>query len=169
VTRWRLAILTAVALAAGCWITPAEAPPPVTPLPQAPAPAAPAAPAAPVVVVAAAPATPFSAGQTWVGRYECAQGVTELTVAITGVQGEAVQGTFVFQHVPTGAAGQYVLTGAWDASTRTIQMVPGPWIARPPNYVSVGMRGEVSPDGTTWNGTITHPSCGSFWLQRGAP
>ena len=167
--RVGVAVAAVALLATACWIEPAAGPPPVTPLPRAPAPAETSSSASPAVVVAAAPDTPFAAGQTWVGRYQCSQGITELTVAITGAQGNAVQGTFVFQHVPTGAAGQYVLTGTWEPSTRTVTVDPGPWIAQPPNYVSVGMRGEVSADATTWSGTITHPGCGGFWLRRDAP
>ena len=47
---------------------------------------------------------------------------------------------------------------------RSLALVPGAWIARPPNYVSVGMSGVVN--GTAYRGRIDNPSCGQFIVRR---
>lgn len=156
--------LAALSLAA-CWVQPVSAPPPVTPLPQVTAATVAPVPVA-VVVTPPAPATPFAPGQVWAGWYVCSQGPTDLLVRITDVQGTAVQALFEFRHVPSGAAGEYELRGSYDPATLVADLDAGQWIVQPPGYVTVGMRGRISPGAAEWSGTITNASCGAFRLQR---
>jgi hypothetical protein len=117
--------------------------------------------------VQVAPAAPglMNAGENWVGRYQCAQGLTDLDLRIDAVNGNQIDATFIFAHSASGAAGSYKLSGTIDPSGN-LTLVPGPWIARPPNYVSVGMSGVVN--GTAYRGRIDNGSCGMFIVRRSA-
>jgi hypothetical protein len=111
-------------------------------------------------------ATPFAAGQQWVGTYQCAQGETDLVLRIVRVQGTRVAAVFEFEHADTGAAGAFELHGEVEPATREVVLAPGAWRTRPPNYVSVGLRGRV--DGERFRGRVDHPSCGEFSLTLDA-
>jgi hypothetical protein len=108
----------------------------------------------------------MNAGEKWNGRYLCAQGLTDLDLRIDAVNGSQIDATFVFLHAPSGAAGSYRMRGAIAPDGRlTLAPFPeDPWIARPPNYVAVGMTGIVT--GTTYRGRIDNPSCGTFNVHR---
>ena len=109
---------------------------------------------------------PFVAGAVWTGYYTCSQGRTELVLRIVEVHGSEVSAVFDFTHRPTEVHGSYQLSGRYDAENRSLDLHPDEWIARPPNYVMVGMTGTVSSDGRRWDGKITHPSCTTFQLQK---
>ncbi len=133
-----------------------EVPPPdqPQPLPQPP----------PVtVVVQPVAAAPMRGGEQWVGKYRCAQGVTDLVLHIDAVRGDAVDAVFEFAHGPSGAAGAYRMHGRFDANGG-LALAPGQWMDRPENYVSVGMTGVVQ--GATFSGRIDNPSCGNFSVTR---
>ena len=119
------------------------------------------------VQVQVAPAAPglMNAGEDWIGRYQCAQGLTDLDLRIDAVNGNTIDATFIFAHGPTNAAGSYKMRGTIDPSGN-LTLVPGPWVARPPNYVSVGMTGVVN--GSAFRGRIDNPTCGVFTVRRTA-
>jgi hypothetical protein len=122
----------------------------------------------PATVVAQAPVEdgapgPMNAGENWMGRYLCAQGPTDLDLRIDAVTGSTIDATFIFAHGPSGAAGSYKMRGTL-APDGSLVLVPGPWVARPANYVSVGMSGVVR--GAVYAGRMDNPSCTTFSLTR---
>lgn len=102
---------------------------------------------------------PFADGQTWIGRYECAQGETTLVFHVVHVEGHDVEAVFDFHHDASGVDGAYRMHGRWDPSG-SVTMRPGQWIQQPPRYVTVGMTGQVS--GVRFTGKIDEPSCRDF-------
>jgi hypothetical protein len=165
------AILGAVACAA-C------GPAPYTIGPEEPAPAAEASPGPVQVIVGQTRPTedrwipdglprpnPFARSRTWVGEYDCPQGRTGLTLRIIDVRGKLVRAVFDFHHAPSGAAGQFIIGGAYDEDSRRMVFEPGPWIIHPDRYEPVGMAGQVSLDGAHFAGRITEPGCAGFRLH----
>jgi hypothetical protein len=108
---------------------------------------------------------PFAARRTWVGDYDCIQGRTGLALRVIDVRGKRVRAVFDFHHAASGAAGQYVVGGAFDEGSGRVTFEPGPWIIHPDGYAPVGMEGEVSVDGQRFVGRITYPGCGMFRLH----
>jgi hypothetical protein len=139
---------------------------------EAPAPAAEAAAAAPPArevedrwIPSGYPRiNPFIEKRTWVGEYDCVQGRTSLTLRVIDVRGKLVRAVFDFHHVPTHAAGQYIVGGAFDEQTGNVELEPGPWMVQPDGYEAVGMKGRVSFDELRFTGRITSPGCGGFRL-----
>jgi hypothetical protein len=148
-----IAILFLVGCGGGSAVV--EVPPPQQDLPPPPPPTA--------QVVVTAPAPFVRGGEDWIGRYTCAQGETDLDLHIDAVRGEQLEATFIFAHGPSNAAGSYKLRGSISPDGQVI-FVPGPWLERPPNYVSVGMRGVVQ--GNTFRGRIDNASCSDFIVRR---
>jgi hypothetical protein len=108
---------------------------------------------------------PFNRTRTWIGDYDCPQGNTEFTFRIIQVRDDKIKAIFDFNHVESGATGKYLMTGRYDEQTRTATFRPGAWIKQPPNYVTVGMKGDVAVDGSLFAGRIDHPLCGAFRLR----
>lgn len=118
---------------------------------------------APPEPLAVAPENPFALTRTWVGEYDCPQGLTDMRLKVVGVRGERVDAIYEFRHAPTGAAGSYHIRGHYDFRSGRVSFSPGSWIERPPNYVTVGLEGRI--DGVRFEGHITHPRCGMFSLR----
>ena len=129
--------------------------------------AAPSEPPATQVAADQPEEVPFVGGQVWTGTYVCSQGETALWLRIFAATGNDVSATFEFEHVPSGAHGEYELLGRYDPHKRTLVLTPGRWLSQPPNYISVGMSGRVSSDGKRFQGKITEPSCGTFTVALG--
>ncbi|WP_437592116.1 hypothetical protein [Sorangium sp. So ce1000] len=108
---------------------------------------------------------PFERTRTWIGDYDCPQGTTEMTFRILQVDGDRIKAVFVFHHAESGASGKYLMSGRYDAETRTASFTPGAWLERPPNYVTVGMTGDLAFDGSLFAGRIEYPDCGAFRLR----
>jgi hypothetical protein len=108
---------------------------------------------------------PFARTRTWIGDYDCPQGNTELTLRVIQVRGDTMKAVFDFHHVESAEAGKYLMVGSYDEETRTATFAPGAWLVRPPNYVTVGMSGDVALDGSLFAGRIDHPECGAFRLR----
>ena len=145
----RLALLS-LAVACGGEVSVVEVPPPTNATAQ---------------VVTPAPAGPgfMNMGEDWIGQYRCAQGATDLDLHIDAVNADQVDATFIFAHGPSGAAGSFKMRGTITPDG-SVTLVPGAWVARPPNYVTVGMSGSVR--GTTFRGRIDNASCGAFIVHR---
>jgi len=154
-----LALLSLLVACGGSEVSVVEVPPQPMPLPPPPATVQ-----VQMQVAQTAP-TLMRAGESWIGRYQCAQGMTDLDLRIEAVNGSQIDATFVFAHGPSGAAGSYRMHGAIgpDGSV-TFAPTSEPWIARPPNYIAVGMSGAVNGD--VYRGRIDHSSCGSFNVRR---
>lgn len=119
-----------------------------------------------------APATPLPAHTLWVGRYECAQGVTGLALTLDVDASGAATAVFDFGAVPenpTVPSGRYLMRGSVDAAAdgaAFVTLAPDRWIARPDGYVMVGLRGTIDAAGRTLLGNVEHPSCTRLALQR---
>lgn len=108
---------------------------------------------------------PFERFRTWVGDYDCAQGNTGMALRIVDVRGRVIRAIFDFTHSPSGAAGKYIVSGAYDPETRSVRFEPSQWLEQPDNYIMVPMTGEISLDDSLFAGKINHPSCGAFKLK----
>jgi hypothetical protein len=108
---------------------------------------------------------PFVARRTWVGEYDCPQGRTRLTLRVVDARGTWVRAIFDFHHLPSNASGQYYVAGHFDETSGRVRLEPGPWIAQPPDYETVGMDGQIAVDGQRFTGKITNPGCGAFRLR----
>jgi hypothetical protein len=146
----------------------AQAPPESAP-PPAPEPLAGSAgaPEKPRVVQTESPiASPDVAG-TWIGYYRCGQGKTGLSLTIEHDSDDVLHGKFEFFPIPenpTVSTGTFAMKGSY--SGRRVVLAGGEWIHRPPNYDTVGLSGELSEDGTSFDGRVTHPVCSDFSLRR---
>jgi hypothetical protein len=115
--------------------------------------------------------SPFAPGQTWVGTYTCAQGLTNLSLQIVNIgpvggsnrggQVAEVDAVFAFSglRLPSGS---FRLAGRVSSQNGVAAFTPTAWIQRPPGYQPVGMRGSFSPDWRRFSGKIEHPGCGGF-------
>ncbi|MBR0653638.1 hypothetical protein [Plastoroseomonas arctica] len=123
------------------------------------------------LLLASSAATAQQVSATWVGHYTCPQGNTAVNLTIIEPKPGVLNAWFHFQappdnpFVPTGC---YTMTGTYDAASRHVRLDPGAWLHQPFGYVMVGLDGEVSPDGTTFEGQIDHPACGDFATSRRA-
>jgi hypothetical protein len=103
----------------------------------------------------------------WVGRYECPQGVTGLTLEIVTAASGATA-TFRFYAVPENPgvpSGSFVMRG-WVRSDGGVELVPDHWIEQPEHYLMVGLVGAIDPTGSTLRGRIREPECGALELTR---
>lgn len=105
-------------------------------------------------------------GGRMVGRYLCAQGWTDLVLELRSTGANTVEAVFDFHFAPLGVRGRYTMRGTRGASGQ-LDLVPVAWIARPENYIMVGMRGRIGADGV-FRGRIQHPSCGEFVVAPSA-
>lgn len=103
----------------------------------------------------------------WVGRYECPQGVTGLTLEIVTAPSGATA-TFRFYAVPENPgvpSGSFVMRGTVRGDV--VELVPDHWIEQPTDYWMVGLVGSIDASGTTLRGRIRETECGAFELTRG--
>lgn len=103
---------------------------------------------------------------TYVGRYFCAQGWTDMTLSVVDVEGPRVRMQGTFRHGPTGTQGAYLLRGFCFPSTQRMVLSPQGWVQQPPGYMMVGMSGTVSNGGQAFTGRMLHRSCGEFTFTR---
>lgn len=120
------------------------------------------------VIIASANGYRVEGTSVWEGRYDCAQGITGLTLELVGSGGVEVRATFNFYAVPENPSvpsGSYTLTGA-VRSDGTIELVPERWLSRPAGYEMVGMSGRLDHATGIMRGAIPFPSCTAFDLHR---
>jgi hypothetical protein len=104
----------------------------------------------------------------WEGRYLCPQGVTGLTLELSGRTGSEVGAVFHFYAVPENPGvpnGSYRLAGVVRGDG-TIDLLPERWIEQPEGYVMVGMTGFLDRTTGVMRGRITDPACDLFDLRR---
>ena len=110
---------------------------------------------------------PFVVGDDWTGTYVCAQGVTNLTLHVLAVSGDAIDdAVFDFDWTSGSVTGSYHLSGTYDPTTDHARFAPGAWIAQPAGWFSVGMDGTVDPTTPVYAGHITDSSCAAFSVTR---
>jgi hypothetical protein len=119
--------------------------------------------------IATAPASPEIAG-AWTGTYVCRQGKTGLHLTIETLAGGRLSGKFVFYPVPENSGvpnGSFTMTGVFTG--HHVVLDGGEWIQQPENYETVGLSGDVSADGSIFEGRVDNPGCDGFRLRRSAP
>jgi hypothetical protein len=105
----------------------------------------------------------------WHGTYICAQGLTGLTLTISGSAADTVEAEFQFYAVvqnPGVPSGRFRMSGVFDGAASVLVLEPREWLERPPGYLTVGMRTLVAFDLELMTGTISGPGCGQVRLSR---
>lgn len=112
-------------------------------------------------------AAAVSQTQVWTGAYQCAQGMTGMTLTLLVQPGGGAVGLFEFYPVkanPAVPTGCFDMTGSMD-SHHHLTLSPGAWRRQPAGYVTVGLSGdEIDPRHLV--GTIDGPGCSTFALVR---
>jgi curved DNA-binding protein CbpA len=106
---------------------------------------------------------------SWVGRYNCAQGVTGLTLTIAETPAGGISGIFNFYPVPGGYSfpeGSY--SGAVTmASDGSFEFAPQKWISQPSGFVPVALSGHYVAETQRLQGQVSGAiGCTSFDLSR---
>ncbi len=137
---------------AGCWSNPSPQPTSVQNI---------APPNAPTTL-------PLPAHTVWTGRYECAQGVTAVQLTLDVEPDGRARAIFDFGPLadnPTVPNGSFRLRGTTKPTdaTITVALQPDEWIDRPPDYVMVGMEGQIDKTRRKLRGRMLNDSCA--WLD----
>jgi hypothetical protein len=109
------------------------------------------------------------AREVWQGIYDCAQGLTGLTLTLDIGPGGQVQGLFDFYPVvenPAVPHGCFQMSGSLDG-TGHLALTPGDWLLRPPFFVAVGLAGMRN--GSSLGGAVEGPGCSIFLLHPASP
>jgi hypothetical protein len=117
-------------------------------------------------MIAVQPVMAASTPEIFQGSYDCAQGVTGLTLTLELSPGGQAQALFEFHSVPanpTVPTGCFQMSGSLD-SAGNLNLLPGAWLLQPPGYVTVGIIGTL--DGQILHGTVIGPGCSTFLLTR---
>ena len=141
-----------------------------------PARAAPAPSSGGVVVVEVQASTnpqpaPLASHSLWNGRYECAQGITGLSLTLDLQVGGIATAVFDFGPVPENPSipsGRYLMTGSFleGRDGTSLMLSPDRWIAQPPGYVMVGLTASIDPSARSMTGRIANPGCTVLSLVR---
>ena len=118
--------------------------------------------------VASAQRSPNMAGN-WSGTYTCAQGVTDLRLAIFQTTASRVTAVFKFSADSTNPgvpSGRYWMSGTYHRRSGTIVLRPSRWIKRPTNYVMVGLTGDVENGHSSISGRVLNSNCSTFTVSR---
>ena len=122
-----------------------------------------------IPVISAYAQAPFVSGDLWKGEYVCAQGRTPASLKIRQVSPSGskviIQGIFDFG----GGAlprGTYLMSGDYDPQLNKIKLTPAGWLARPGQYIAVGIAGSLVDGQKVLVGTIEHVSCGEVRLYK---
>lgn len=115
--------------------------------------------------------TALAAHTLWNGRYECAQGITGLSLTLDLFQGGTASAVFDFGPTPTNPTvpqGRYLMAGSYLEGSAQTSIILGPdrWIAQPPGYVMVGLTANIDAAGRTLMGQIADPDCTVVSLVR---
>ncbi|MCW5748624.1 MAG: hypothetical protein KIT36_20715 [Alphaproteobacteria bacterium] len=107
----------------------------------------------------------------WQGKYDCAQGITGVTITIRQSADIGADGLFLFYAVPENPdvpSGCYRLKGRYDPASREVRLLSdeSQWLWQPPNYVTVNFIGRMEAFGTRMRGQVQGPGCSVFVLER---
>lgn len=110
----------------------------------------------------------------WKGTYTCTQGLTGLTLTLTGKSGGVVEGVFNFYEVETNPGvpnGSFNMIGAYSSTRKlTLNADESDWIEQPSGWRTVDLDGTVSANLSTYSGTVSSntgaSSCTSFSLTK---
>jgi hypothetical protein len=104
---------------------------------------------------------------TWEGLYECPQGVTGLTLTISGTSPSNLSGNFRFYPTPDNARagnGSYEVSVTFDLASNRFEARGTRWIEQPEGYMFANLRGVLQ--GRQLIGTVENEGCGAFELNR---
>ncbi len=104
---------------------------------------------------------------TWQGLYECPQGVTGLTLTISGSAPNDLKGVFRFYPTPDNARparGHYEVAVSFDPVSNRVEVRGTQWIDQPAGYMFATLRGVLQ--GRQLIGTVENEGCGAFELTR---
>lgn len=107
----------------------------------------------------------------WQGHYNCAQGLTGLSLSIRSIDSvdpSVVAAVFDFYPLPENptATGQFTMQGTWDADTQRLSLIPEAWVDQPPGWDMVGLDLRPTQGFTLLTGLVSSPQCGHVFLQR---
>lgn len=120
------------------------------------------------IVVATTNGYRIAGDSVWEGRYLCPQGVTGLTLELSGNGTAEVSAIFRFYAVPENPGvptGSFTLRGVIRGDG-TIDLVPERWLERPDRYLMVGMTGVLDRASGVMRGRIAAVECDGFDLHR---
>ncbi len=104
---------------------------------------------------------------TWQGLYQCPQGVTGLTLTISGSAPHDLTGNFRFYATPENsrpANGAYEVSVTFDPPSKRFEVRGTRWIDQPSGYEFATLRGVMQ--GRQLIGTVENEGCGAFELNR---
>ncbi|MEV0589641.1 serine/threonine-protein kinase [Nonomuraea sp. NPDC050310] len=114
-----------------------------------------------------APPEPATLAGTWTGEYTCTQGVTALTLTITGTP-DALKATFAFGADPSNPGvptGSFAMRGTVEDGV--LRLRGDRWIDRPGDYLMVGLLARLAPERPDrLDGTVESDGCTTFSLHR---
>jgi hypothetical protein len=58
------------------------------------------------------------------------------------------------------------MAGFFDAGTHQLHLDAGQWLLRPPGFVTVGLAGTLTDDGSVLTGAVAGQGCSTFSLRR---
>ena len=105
----------------------------------------------------------------WSGTYTCAQGVTDLRLAIFQTTASGITAVFKFSPNSTNPnvpSGRYWLSGTYHSRSNSIVLKPSHWIKRPTNYIMVGLAGNVTNENASISGRVLNSGCSNFTVTR---
>ena len=118
------------------------------------------------------PAKPRVHHTTWMGHYNCGQGVTAVKLVLDITPTGETTGVFEFSAAPENPgvpSGSYRLRGQTKATKNgvvTVDVEGDSWIDRPQNYMMVGIHASSDPTRRHLSGQITNESCGDIEVER---
>ena len=103
----------------------------------------------------------------WQGLYECPQGITGLTLTISGTAPNDLSGNFRFYPTPDNARaanGTYEVSVIFEPASKRFEERGTRWIDQPDGYMFANLRGVLQ--GRQLIGTVENEGCGAFELNR---
>ena len=105
----------------------------------------------------------------WSGTYQCAQGLTDLRLAIFQTTASGITAVLKFSPNSTNPdvpSGRYWLSGTYHSRSNSIVLKPSRWIKRPTNYIMVGLAGDVTNGNASISGRVLNSGCSTFTVTR---
>jgi hypothetical protein len=109
----------------------------------------------------------FSAGDVWIGTYECPQQTMNLALVVESFDGAALAVRLDFDWLAERTTGSFEMSGTFDPNTREAKLTAGKWVSQPSAaWSTVNLDGFVTLDGFEYSGAVRTLGCGSFTLRR---